>query len=67
LAAKLNSLRPDLPSILCTGYSETITEDRAHKIGICRFLMKPVSTTDFAVAVRRTLDMAKKKSGLGTI
>ena len=47
LSAKLISLRPDLPIILCTGYSKTITEERAHKIGIRRFLMKPVSLLFF--------------------
>jgi hypothetical protein len=41
-------------------YSETITEEHARQIGISSFLMKPVSLTDFAVAVRRTLDKAKK-------
>ncbi|MEJ2642805.1 MAG: response regulator, partial [Desulfosarcinaceae bacterium] len=61
LAIKLKSLRPDLPVILCTGYSETITEERAHQIGIAGFLMKPVNISDFAVAVRRTLDMVKEK------
>lgn len=64
LSGKLISLRPDLPIILCTGYSETVTEECAHKIGISSFLMKPVNITDFAVAVRKTLDKAKNLKGL---
>ncbi|MFQ5469158.1 MAG: response regulator [Gammaproteobacteria bacterium] len=39
---KMFELRPDLPVILCTGFSETIDEDKAYKMGISGFFMKPV-------------------------
>jgi len=59
LAIRLIRLRPALPIILCTGFSEAISEQRAHEIGISVFLMKPVNWAEFAVTVRKTLDAAK--------
>ena len=56
LSAELLRLRPDLPILLCTGYSENIDEASAGKIGISGFLMKPLDIKEFAVAVRKTLD-----------
>lgn len=60
LSLELLSVRPDLPIILCTGYSESISEERARKIGISGFLMKPTNMTDFAVTVRKALDKSRK-------
>jgi PAS domain S-box-containing protein len=60
LSSKLLSLRPDLPIILCTGFSEVMNEEKARKIGITGFLIKPVELADFAVTVRKTLDKCKK-------
>lgn len=62
LSSKLLTLRPDLPIILCTGYSENINEESARKIGIAGFLMKPAEMADFASTLRQTLDKAKKKT-----
>ena len=43
LARELLKIRPDIPIILCTGYSERITEEEAKDIGIKAFVMKPLS------------------------
>jgi CheY-like chemotaxis protein len=56
LAQTLIEIRPDLPVILCTGYSERITEERAGSLGIKAFLLKPLSAHDLAKKVRDTLD-----------
>jgi PAS domain S-box-containing protein len=56
LAQALIEIRPDLPVILCTGYSERITEERASALGIKGFLLKPLSAHDLAKKVRDTLD-----------
>ncbi|OKY75398.1 MAG: hypothetical protein BM485_09055 [Desulfobulbaceae bacterium DB1] len=56
LAREVKSLRPDLPVILCTGFSELINEETARQCGIYRFLMKPVLTRDLAGAIRTALD-----------
>ena len=55
LAREALSLRPDLPIILCTGYSETIDEEQALAIGVRAFMLKPFSARDIAMAVRRVL------------
>jgi PAS domain S-box-containing protein len=56
LASQLLALRPDLPVFLCTGYSEQITPEKAVRIGIAAFLMKPLSVSDLALTLRSTLD-----------
>jgi CheY-like chemotaxis protein len=56
LAQALIEIRSDLPVILCTGYSERITEDMASALGIKAFLPKPLSAHDLAKKVRDTLD-----------
>jgi len=55
LAREALSLRPDLPIILCTGYSETIDEEQALAIGVRAFMLKPFSARDIAMAIRRVL------------
>ena len=55
LAAELLKLRPDLPVILCTGYSESVSRETAQEVGIREFLMKPLSKRELAGAVRRAL------------
>ncbi len=55
LAKKVLALRPDLPIILCTGFSELINREQALALGIRTYLMKPVSVRELAQAVRKTL------------
>lgn len=55
LARKAMALRPDLPVILCTGFSELINKEQARSIGIRAFLMKPVSVREMAITVRQVL------------
>jgi DNA-binding NtrC family response regulator len=42
LSRKLMELRPDLPIILCTGYSETVSAEMSKSLGISEYLIKPV-------------------------
>jgi PAS domain S-box-containing protein len=55
LARKLMSIRPDLPVIICTGYSQAIDQERARQIGIKAFVMKPILIHEIAAAVRKAL------------
>jgi two-component system, cell cycle sensor histidine kinase and response regulator CckA len=55
LAREVRAIRPGFPVILCTGYSEAISETSAQAAGIAEFLLKPVGKDDLAVAVRRAL------------
>ena len=61
LAAEILKIKPGIPILLCTGYSEKISEEQAREIGICTFVMKPMDKADFAASVRKVLDTAKGK------
>ena len=56
LARELIAIRPDIPIIICTGYSERISEETAAALGIRGFTMKPVVMKDIAELVRKVLD-----------
>jgi CheY-like chemotaxis protein len=64
LIAEIRKIHRTIPVLLCTGYSETVTEETAGYYGITQFLMKPVSTKDLAMAVHEVLD--GKRIGRGT-
>jgi len=55
LARELLKIRPDIPIILCTGFSEMISEEKAKSIGIRRFVMKPLFKNHLAKAIREVL------------
>jgi len=59
LAKAALHIRPDLPVILCTGYTAALTEKTALEIGIRRYAIKPLNTARLAALVRETLDEAK--------
>ena len=56
LARKIMEIRPEIPVILCTGYSECITEEKAKNMGIRELVMKPVLIRELGVTIRRLLD-----------
>lgn len=61
LAKKLMEIRPGLPVILCTGFSDQVNEEKARSAGILAFLFKPVPLHDLANTLRKILDEAEKK------
>jgi CheY-like chemotaxis protein len=56
LAKEFIVIRPDIPIILCTGFSDVISEEEAKAIGIKEFIMKPIVISDIASKVREILD-----------
>ncbi len=56
LAEEVLKFNPEMPIILCTGFSSTLSEEQALKIGIKRFVQKPVNCKDLARIVRSVLD-----------
>jgi signal transduction histidine kinase/ActR/RegA family two-component response regulator len=56
LARRLLELRPELPVILCTGYSEMISEEKAMSMGIRKFVLKPVVMSELTAAIRSALE-----------
>ncbi len=55
IAGELLKARPDIPIILCTGFSETVDAQRARSVGVREFLMKPYSIREITETVRRAL------------
>ena len=55
LADKVLAIRPDLPIIAITGYSESLTPERAEMMGIRDYLLKPIRNSELGSAVRRAL------------
>jgi len=56
LAKELREIRPDIPIILCTGFSETIETEMAKAMSINAYIMKPLAMQEMASAVRKVLD-----------
>ena len=56
LARRILEARPEIPVILATGFSHTITEEQAGELGIRAFLHKPVFKSDLARTLRQVLD-----------
>jgi signal transduction histidine kinase/CheY-like chemotaxis protein len=56
LAEQCMRIRSDLPVIVCTGFSEILTEDKAKALGIREYVTKPVVKSEMARAVRKALD-----------
>ncbi len=61
LAEKVRALRSNIPIILCTGYSDTISKEKAEALGIAELMMKPASKHEMAVMIRRVLDMKSQR------
>ena len=56
LAEELIRIRPDIPIVLCTGYSETISEEKATALGIKKLIMKPILMREISQTIRQILD-----------
>lgn len=56
LVQEIRALRPEIPVILCTGFSHTMTEEKARALGIDAFLMKPFTARELASAIRQGLE-----------
>lgn len=56
LAKELMTVKPGIPVILCTGFSEKIDGKKAKEIGINAFIFKPVVMSDMAKTIREVLD-----------
>jgi CheY-like chemotaxis protein len=55
LARELRRIRPDIPIILCTGFSHLMHAEKAQAMGIDAFLMKPILTQELAQVIQQVL------------
>lgn len=51
LAREIKKHNPDIPIILCTGFSELMSKEKAMSLGISEFLMKPLSMKDLSETI----------------
>jgi signal transduction histidine kinase/ActR/RegA family two-component response regulator len=56
LAKELMRIRPNIPVIICTGFSEILSEEKAKAIGIREYISKPVVKSEISKAIRNVLD-----------
>ncbi len=56
LAQEIMRIRPEIPVILFTGYSDLVSRERFNQLGIRDCLMKPLTRKDLAESIRRVLD-----------
>lgn len=50
-----HEIRPDLPTVLCTGYSQVVNAENAQDLGVSAFLMKPLEFPELAELLRQLL------------
>jgi len=67
LAREILSIRPEIPVILCTGYSDQIEREAVQQLGIFEVLYKPLSAEQLGNAVRQALDSRGKTNRTGAI
>lgn len=60
LAVELMRIRPDIPVLVCTGFSETLTEDRIKSLGIRGLILKPIIMKDLALKIREVLGTGRE-------
>ena len=56
LAKELLKIRPAIPVVVCTGHSDRMDEDKAIKLGIAAYAMKPLVKKDLLGMVRKVLE-----------
>ncbi|MFH1985608.1 MAG: ATP-binding protein [Pseudomonadota bacterium] len=59
MAREMLKIRPDVPIILCTGFSELIDEKKAIEMGIRKLIIKPVVKTELSETIREVLDITR--------
>jgi PAS domain S-box-containing protein len=59
LAKELIAIRPDIPVIISTGFSERLNETQAEQLGIKAFMMKPIARSEMIRTIRTVLDADK--------
>jgi len=55
LAGEIKKIRPEIPIIMCTGFSEKVSGHKADHLPVDEILMKPVLREDLAKAVIKVL------------
>lgn len=55
-ARELLKIKPQLPIILCSGFSKHVSEENARELGVKAFVQKPLMKAELATVIRQVLD-----------
>jgi DNA-binding NtrC family response regulator len=61
LVCEIRRIRTDMPIILCTGFSQTMTTEKATALGINALLMKPLAIRECSLVIRRVLEQSRRE------
>jgi CheY-like chemotaxis protein len=61
LSKRIRMERPDIPIILCTGFSDGLTSDIIQNYGISSMIMKPLIASELSQAISTALDNNSNK------
>ena len=61
LVGEIRRIRPQMPIILCTGFSHTMTAAPATALDINAVVMKPLAIRDFSLLIRQVLDQSRRE------
>ena len=67
LAARLMTIKPDIPIIICTGFTTLISMEEARQRGIRDYIMKPFKIKDIAIRIKDILNSAGSDDAPGSI
>ena len=57
---EIKKICPEIPVILCTGFSNRINKEMAENIGIDKYIEKPLNKKEMAIAIREVLEKSVK-------
>ena len=55
-AKRVHDFLPQMPIVMCTGFSDAMNEKKAKMLGIRQLIMKPVLLRDVSISIRKALD-----------
>jgi CheY-like chemotaxis protein len=61
LALQLKAIRADMPIIICSGFSQSLSEQQVKELDLAALVMKPILSDDLARNVRVALDRQAQK------
>jgi signal transduction histidine kinase/ActR/RegA family two-component response regulator len=60
LVRELRRIRPDIPIILCTGFSHTMTTSKVQALSVDAFLLKPLRLRELGMALQQVLEQRRE-------
>ncbi len=57
LSEEMLAVRPGLPILICSGYSEQVDEEKIAAFGIKGFIQKPFTVSEISQAIRKALSI----------